>query len=131
VNDAADISISAITIRHFDRLNERVDRLNGHFDRLNGRFRLVGADCSPIELRTPRNEGEVVFEKLFAFSISLIINVLIILLDWSKEENRNVLLLRGARQVGKSSAVRNLGKSFKYFLEINFEDADKRINWNG
>lgn len=31
------------------------------------------------------------------------------------------VLLRGARQVGKSTAVRNLGKSFKSFVEINFE----------
>jgi predicted AAA+ superfamily ATPase len=49
------------------------------------------------------------------------------LLAWSKEENRKVLLLRGARQVGKSSAIRNLGKFFKYFVEINFEDADEQI----
>ena len=49
------------------------------------------------------------------------------LLAWSKEENRKVLLLRGARQVGKSSAVRNLGKSFTYYVEINFEDADEQI----
>jgi predicted AAA+ superfamily ATPase len=46
---------------------------------------------------------------------------------WSKEESRKVLLLRGARQVGKSSAVRNLGKSFKYYVEINFEDADEQV----
>ena len=32
------------------------------------------------------------------------------------------ILLRGARQVGKSSAVRNLAKKFDYFLEINFEE---------
>lgn len=49
------------------------------------------------------------------------------LVVWSKEENRKVLLLRGARQVGKSSAVRNLGKSFKYYIEINFEDADEQV----
>lgn len=29
--------------------------------------------------------------------------------------------MRGARQVGKSSAVRHLGKSFEYYLEVNFE----------
>lgn len=49
------------------------------------------------------------------------------LLAWSKDENRKVLLLRGARQVGKSSAVRNLGKSFKYYVEINFEDTSEQI----
>jgi predicted AAA+ superfamily ATPase len=49
------------------------------------------------------------------------------LLAWSKERNRRVLLLRGARQVGKSSAVRHLGKSFKNYVEINFEDAEDKI----
>lgn len=43
------------------------------------------------------------------------------LLEWKDQEGRKPLLLRGARQVGKSSAVRNLGKSFKYFAEVNFE----------
>ncbi|MFN8259188.1 MAG: AAA family ATPase [Bacteroidales bacterium] len=40
---------------------------------------------------------------------------------WSLSNERKPLLLRGARQVGKSSAVRNLGRDFKYFAEINFE----------
>ena len=45
-----------------------------------------------------------------------------VLLEWSKEKQRKTLLLRGARKVGKSCAVRNLAKSFKYFVEINFDD---------
>ena len=47
-----------------------------------------------------------------------------ILLAWSQEEppDRKPLLLRGARQVGKSSALRQLGKQFKYFVEINFDE---------
>ena len=44
------------------------------------------------------------------------------LLDWSKTPNRKTLLLRGARQVGKSSAVRFLAKSFPYFVEVDFDD---------
>ena len=44
------------------------------------------------------------------------------LLDWSKELFRNPLLLRGARQVGKSSAVKELSKQFDNFLEVNFEE---------
>ncbi|MDR0515497.1 MAG: ATP-binding protein [Fibromonadaceae bacterium] len=43
------------------------------------------------------------------------------LFSWAKEKSRKPLLLRGARQVGKSSAVRNLGKTFKNYVEINFE----------
>ena len=34
---------------------------------------------------------------------------------------RKPLLLRGARRVGKSSAIRHFGKKFKYFAEVNFE----------
>jgi len=40
---------------------------------------------------------------------------------WKVETSHKPLLLRGARQVGKSSAVQNLGKTFDYFLELNFE----------
>ena len=44
-----------------------------------------------------------------------------VLAAWSQKENRKPLLLRGARQVGKSSALRTLGRRFKYYVEINFE----------
>jgi predicted AAA+ superfamily ATPase len=47
--------------------------------------------------------------------------------DWSKDGNRKTLLLRGARQVGKSSAVRYLAQSFQYFVEVNF-DEDKSVH---
>jgi len=40
---------------------------------------------------------------------------------WKKEKNRKVLLLRGARQVGKTFIVRELAKEFNHFVEINFE----------
>ena len=40
---------------------------------------------------------------------------------WKEDSMRKPLLLRGARQVGKSSAVKNFGKQFRYFAEINFE----------
>lgn len=43
------------------------------------------------------------------------------LLAWSKETKRKPLLIRGARQVGKSSAVKHLAENFEYFIEINFE----------
>jgi len=44
------------------------------------------------------------------------------LFDWSKETSRKPLLIRGARQVGKSSSVRELSKNFEFFLEVNFEE---------
>ena len=40
---------------------------------------------------------------------------------WKLDPMRKPLLLRGARQVGKSSAVRHFSKEFTYFAEINFE----------
>ncbi|MGM9869480.1 MAG: ATP-binding protein [Sodaliphilus sp.] len=43
------------------------------------------------------------------------------LLEWKESRGRKPLLLRGARQVGKSSAIKHLGESFDYFIEVNFE----------
>ncbi len=40
---------------------------------------------------------------------------------WKVDRWRKPLLLRGARQVGKTYAVRRLGSQFEYFVEINFE----------
>jgi predicted AAA+ superfamily ATPase len=41
---------------------------------------------------------------------------------WKNSKTRKVLLLRGARQVGKTYCIRKLGKGFKNFLEVNFEE---------
>lgn len=41
---------------------------------------------------------------------------------WSREKEGKPLLIRGARQVGKSTAIRELSKQFDHFLEINFEE---------
>ena len=43
------------------------------------------------------------------------------LLEWKESPLRKPLLVRGARQVGKSSSVRYLGETFKYFVEVNLE----------
>ena len=43
------------------------------------------------------------------------------LIAWKEDSMRKPLLLRGARQVGKSSAVKHFGKQFKFFAEVNFE----------
>lgn len=43
------------------------------------------------------------------------------LLKWKNNPRRKPLLLRGARQVGKSMSIRHLGESFEYYMEINFE----------
>ena len=50
------------------------------------------------------------------------------LINWKNSVIRKPLLLRGARQVGKSSAIRNLGKSFTHFIEINFDEKKQWTN---
>ncbi len=44
---------------------------------------------------------------------------------WRVSESRKPILLRGARQVGKSSSVRELAKKFNHFIEINFDDSPR------
>ena len=41
---------------------------------------------------------------------------------WAKEKAPKPILLRGARQVGKTYAVRKIGRSFEHFAEINFDE---------
>lgn len=45
------------------------------------------------------------------------------LLKWKFAEKRKPLILRGARQVGKTSSVKNLAQHFNYFVEINFDES--------
>ncbi len=47
------------------------------------------------------------------------------LLAWKNSQRHKPLLLRGARQVGKSSSVRHLAEQFDNFVEINFERKPK------
>ena len=55
------------------------------------------------------------------------------LLSWKKRSNRKPLVIRGARQVGKTYLVREFAHSefahseFENFIEINFDETpDKR-----
>ncbi len=45
--------------------------------------------------------------------------------EWVDHPLRQPLLLRGARQVGKTHAARKLGESFTHFVEINLEELEK------
>lgn len=55
--------------------------------------------------------------------------------EWSERGNHKPLILRGARQVGKSTLVRMFGAGFDRFIELNFEDYsvrdifDKRLDF--
>ena len=43
------------------------------------------------------------------------------LLNWKNSSVRKPLLIRGARQVGKSYIIKELAKTFDHFAEVNFE----------
>lgn len=51
-----------------------------------------------------------------------------LLLEWKNSDCRKPLLLRGARQVGKSWAVKHLGETFDYFIEVNFEKRPEMLD---
>ena len=42
------------------------------------------------------------------------------LLEWKKQRNHKPLLVRGARQIGKTYSIRQFGGTYASFLEINF-----------
>lgn len=42
-------------------------------------------------------------------------------MEWSQKKDRMPLILRGARQIGKTTLVENLGKSYAQFLKLNLE----------
>ncbi len=47
---------------------------------------------------------------------------------WAKSEYRKPLVLRGARQVGKTTAVKKFGESFDNFIHLNLEiDSDRLL----
>ena len=50
------------------------------------------------------------------------------LIAWSSQPGRKPLVLRGARQVGKTASVRHLAQSFDHYVELNLErPADRRL----
>jgi uncharacterized protein len=50
------------------------------------------------------------------------------LLQWKQSDDRRPLLMRGARQVGKTYSVRQLGSTYSDFVEINLERQIDAIN---
>jgi predicted AAA+ superfamily ATPase len=51
-------------------------------------------------------------------------NAFNLLKQWAESENRKPLVLRGARQVGKTTLVDSFGKLFDTYLRINLENED-------
>ena len=50
------------------------------------------------------------------------------LMAWKNAKSRKPILLRGARQVGKSSTVRHFATNFEYYVEVNFDENPKLQN---
>jgi len=46
--------------------------------------------------------------------------------EWAKEKDRKPLILRGARQVGKTTVVRQFAKDFDQYIEFNLEKKEDR-----
>ena len=46
--------------------------------------------------------------------------------DWAKENDRKPLILRGARQVGKTTVVRQFANDFDQYIELNLEKTEDR-----
>lgn len=55
-------------------------------------------------------------------------NIVDDLIQWKSRKNRKPLILRGARQVGKTTVVKELGKTYKQAIFLNLENpADKEF----
>lgn len=51
--------------------------------------------------------------------------------EWLVRPNRKPLILRGARQVGKTTLIRKLGEEFESFIEFNLEKDEVRSLFQG
>jgi len=51
-------------------------------------------------------------------------NIISDLRNWSKRKNRKPLVLRGARQVGKTTLVDKFGQDFEIYLRLNLEEPE-------
>lgn len=40
--------------------------------------------------------------------------------EWKNNKNHNPLIIYGARQIGKTTSIKEFGKTYKHFIEINF-----------
>ena len=48
-------------------------------------------------------------------------NIIVQLRNWKTKAHRKPLVLRGARQVGKTTVVNQFAKEFKHFISLNLE----------
>jgi len=48
------------------------------------------------------------------------------LLNWKNSSKRKPLIIRGARQVGKTQLVKNFSSEFRQYIEINFDETPEK-----
>mgnify|MGYP003861169833 CR=1 FL=1 len=58
-------------------------------------------------------------------------NILTELRAWSERPGRKPLVLRGARQVGKTTMVQVFGNEFDHFIALNLEKSNDRAFFTG
>lgn len=54
-------------------------------------------------------------------------DILIELHHWSKKDNRKPLVIRGARQVGKTTVIKQFGATFNQFIYVNLDLPEERL----
>ena len=47
--------------------------------------------------------------------------------SWAEKKNRKPLVLRGARQVGKTTLVETFAKDFEIFISLNLEEKENAL----
>ena len=52
-----------------------------------------------------------------------------ILSSWKSDDDRKPLILRGARQVGKTALVREFSSNYQVFIEINFDETPEKSSF--
>jgi predicted AAA+ superfamily ATPase len=53
------------------------------------------------------------------------------LLEWKEKSTQKPLIIRGARQVGKTSLVKEFGKGFDLFIALNLDISNATCRVSG
>ena len=62
-----------------------------------------------------------------AIEVAMYRNALNYIIEWRQRESRRPLIIRGARQIGKTWLVREFAKQFDFLLEINFDKNPEKV----
>ena len=49
--------------------------------------------------------------------------------NWKENINKKPLIISGARQIGKTTSIRELGKTYESFIEIDFVKMSQSLNY--